>query len=1063
MKKITFLMFALLTSSMLYATGSSPKWMSYPRISPDGKTIAFGYKGDIFTVPVDGGRATQLTTNPAHDSRPIWSLDGTKIAFSSNREGNFDIYLVDKDGGSPKQLTTHSANEYAETFLDNNTVLYISNIQFDSESGQFPSPHLSQVYSVSTNGGRPTMFSSLTMETLSINEKGDLLYQDKKGYEDTFRKHHTSAITRDIWITQAKNTNRTYKKLTSFNGEDRNPVWDAKGENFFYLSEADGSYNIYKRSVSSDATKQLTKFKNNPIRNLSASKDNTLCFTFDGDIYTLKEGASPKKLNVQVVTDVTDKTEVRKTLTSGATSIAVSEKGKEIAFILNGDIFVTTEDYETTRNITNTSEQERNIDFSPDGRTLVYSSERNGIWGIYKVELTNKDDKNFIYSEQFTETPLIVSKEACFQPKFSPDGKKIAFLANRTELRIYDIETKKINVALEEKYNYSYTDGDQSFSWSPDSKWLLTKYIGIGGWHNVDIVLVKADGTELVNLTESGYSDSSPRWVLDGKAMIWKSDRAGFRSHGSWGAQSDLYIMFFDAIAYDKFKMNKEELSLLKGDDNKADSLDNAKKEIEPLTFDLENRKDRIVRLTSNSSDLFAGLLNKEGTKLFYLSKFEKGFDLWQIDFMDKSTKLISKGVGAGELIPSENLESFYILSNGIKRVDFKDGKTKDIKYKAEFTYRPYAEREYIFEHAWQQVKDKFYVKDLHNVDWGMYRETYEKFLPHINNNFDFQEMLSELLGELNGSHTGARYAPEPPAYPTAALGAFYDESYDKDGLKIKEVIAQGPLTVANSKIEAGCIIEKIDGELIEKGKDYFPLLKGKAAKKTTLTVYNPTTKERFEQSVKPITYDDQVLLLYKRWVKQRKDMTDKLSNGKVGYVHVKGMNSESFREVYSEILGEHRNKQAVLVDIRHNGGGWLHNDLAILLSGKEYNRYVPRGQYIGSDPFTSWFKPSAVLVCENCYSNAHGFPFMYKYLNIGKLVGTPVAGTMTAVWWEKQIDPTLIFGIPQTAVRDMDGNYLENQELMPDIEVYISPENLLKDVDTQLQAGVKHLLEESK
>lgn len=318
-------------------------------------------------------------------------------------------------------------------------------------------------------------------------------------------------------------------------------------------------------------------------------------------------------------------------------------------------------------------------------------------------------------------------------------------------------------------------------------------------------------------------------------------------------------------------------------------------------------------------------------------------------------------------------------------------------------------------------------------------------------------------MGELNGSHTGARYQPYSSGYETACLGTFYDNSYTGDGLKIKEIITKGPLTKAKSKIKAGCIIEKIDGTPIKKGENYYPLLTGKTNKKVLLSVFDPSTKEHFEEQVTAINRGTESALLYKRWVEQRREMVDKLSGGRIGYVHIQGMNSDSFREVYSELLGRCRNKEAVVVDTRHNGGGWLHDDLATLLSGKEYQRFVPRGQYIGSDPYNKWLKPSVVLVCENNYSNAHGFPFVYKELGIGKLIGTPVPGTMTAVWWERQIDPSIVFGIPQVGVKDMRDNYLENQELQPDIEVYNDPASQLKGEDKQLEKAVEYLLNTAK
>ena len=203
-----------------------------------------------------------------------------------------------------------------------------------------------------------------------------------------------------------------------------------------------------------------------------------------------------------------------------------------------------------------------------------------------------------------------------------------------------------------------------------------------------------------------------------------------------------------------------------------------------------------------------------------------------------------------------------------------------------------------------------------------------------------------------------------------------------------QEIIAKGPLTLADSQIKKGCIIEKIDGTPIKKDADYYPLLSGKVGKKVMLSVYDPTSKQRFEEQVKAISNGEQSNLLYKRWIENCQETVDKLSNGQIGYVHVRGMNSESFREVYSALLGRCRNKKAVIVDTRHNGGGWLHDDLATLLSGKEYQRFEPRGQYIGSDPYNKWTKPSCVLMCEDNYSNAHGFPWVYKTLGIGKLIG---------------------------------------------------------------------------
>lgn len=1084
MKKIAFfLMFTFATA--LLSGQEQPLWLRNCVLSPDGASVAFTYKGDLFTVAVTGGNATQITSHTSYDTRPVWSPKGDKLAFASNREGNFDVYVVTLSNGHIQRITSHSHNEYPEAFLDDTVLLFSANIQPAPESQQFPTGLFNQIYSVSLKGERPAMASTIHMENIAPRGTS-WLYTDRKGYEDPWRKHHASSVTRDVWLYDSRS--KTHRKLTtSYKGENRNGVWSSDGKSFYYLSEQNGSFNVFRSSIdNNDAPAQLTHFKDHPVRFLTADKNDNLCFSFNGELYYMEQRKSPRKIDVRIVADNFEKEEVPQTLTSGARSIAVSPNGKEVAFVARGDVFVASIEFGTTKRVTDTPEEERDVDFSPDGRSLVYSAEREDAWNIYVTELARKDDKYFCYARELKETKLTDTSAPSFQPLFSPDGKEIAYLENRSEIKVLDVKTKKSRTVMEGKYNYSYSDGDQWFQWSPDGKWILSDYIGIGGWNNKDVALVKADGSgEITDLTESGYTDVNGKWVMDGKAVLFFSDRAGYRSHGSWGAHSDAYMMFLSQDAYDEFSLTKEERALkkemekeTKKDDKKADSdkKDKSKKDDkskqskedstksiklpDPLKFDLDNRQYRVVRLTRHSSSLADACLNKEGTKLYYLASFEKGYDLWEQDFVENSTKLISKDVGYGSLIWDKDGKYLYLVSQGrIKKID--NGKVTTVSFSAPFNYRGAAERLYIFDHAWKQVKDKFYDQNLHGVDWEMYGKNYRRFLPHINNNFDFAEMLSEMLGELNGSHTGARYFAPQTGWSTAALGVFWDEDYKGNGLRIKEIMKGSPLIKADSKLKPGVIVEKIDGELIEAGKPWWPLLNGKTGKHVIITAYVPGKAERFEEVVKPISYGAENELLYQRWVDQREKLTEKYSGGRIGYVHVRSMNSSSFRKVYQDLLGKFRNKEAVVIDTRFNGGGWLHDDLATLLSGKEYQRFEPRGEYIGSDPYNKWTKPSIVLIGESNYSNAHGFPWVYRELGIGKLVGAPVPGTMTAVWWETQIDPSLVFGIPEVTVVDTKGNILENNQLEPDILVYNTPESLLSDDDLQLKRSVEELLKE--
>ncbi len=1073
MKKTLILSFALAAALQAGAQpdGQQPQWLRWSAISPDGKHIAFSYSGDIYTVPVAGGQARQVTANTAYDYAPVWSPDSKHIAFCSTREGSKDVYITALEGGSPKRITTHSGSEVPVAFLNEKELLYTSYGVPTTDNMQFPTSTFTHLYKVSVKGGRPALFSDWTMDNPSIGKKG-ILFEDVKGYEDYWRKHQQSSIARDIWLFDGSD----YRKLTDFKGDDRSPVWAEDGNSFYYLSEQDGTFNVFKRGLADGAKDvQLTFHKNNPVRFLSVSNDGVLCYSQDGQLYTLKEGAKPQKVAVSIVRDDMQREVIRQLQRSGASEVSVSPKNKEIAFIMNGDVYVTSIDYKTTKQITDTPERERTIDFGPDGRSIVYDSERDGRWQIYQACIVDKDEKNFTYATDIKEERLTNGEYTSFQPAYNPKGGEVAFLKNRTEICVVNVKNKKVRTVMDGKYQYSYVDGDQSYSWSPDGKWILSEYIGTGGWNNTDIALIKADGSgEIHNLTNSGYSEEAPKWVLGGKAMMFHSDRAGFRSHGSWGAESDAYLMFFDHEAYDRFCMDKEEIALLeekekeekeakeKAESAKKEKKDKKKdkKEIKEkdLVLDLSHLEEWTVRLTPYSTFLGDAVLSKDGTKLYYVAPYAGSSALWLQDLKEGRNELKMRDMSRSPMNVDKDCKYAYMASGGgIKKLDIASGKISSISFEAFHNEHPAELRAYLFDHIWNQTKEKLYDPEMNGADWNAIYKNYAKFLPHINNNYDFAEMASEMLGELNVSHTGCRYRGTGSSLPTATLAAFYDESYKGDGLKIKEVIKGSPLEVGKTPVKAGSVILAIDGEEIKAGMDYFPLLAGKSGRATRLTVSQ--NGKKFDVKVKPISMGKENELLYKRWVKRNYDVVDRLSNGRLAYVHIQAMDAESFQTLYKELMSDqNRNRDAVIVDTRHNGGGWLHGDVCILLSGKRTMQYKPRGQYIGNDPFDRWVKPSCMLICEDNYSNAHGTPWYYKELGLGKLIGTPVPGTMTAVWWES-LEGGMVFGIPQVGAYDNRGNVLENQLLEPDVTIYNHPKDVLNGKDAQLEHAVKEML----
>ena len=1098
MKKL----FLIALLAVAFQLSAQPLWMRHNVISPQGDKIAFCYKGDVYVVNAQGGKALQITTNAAYDSDPIWSPDGKQIAFSTDRNGNFDVYLVSAEGGVPKRITTNSATEIPLAFSPDGKEIYFSaQIQKAAENVQFASGWITELYKVSTEGGRPEQVVAVPVSSMSFDKDGkSFLYYDRKGSENIWRKHHTSSVARDVVYYNAKK--KTHTILTTNVGEDRDPRYLPGYKDVVFLSERNnGSFNVYKAPADNlEQVEAVTHFKTHPVRFLSVANNGLLCYGYMGEIYTQRIGGEPQKVNIEIVNDQAEEQLVKQDF-KGAGSFALSSDGKLIAFVSRGEVFVTgVDEYATTKQITHTPQAERSPSFSKDGRTLVYASERDGYWNLYQATIVRKEDYNFAYATLIDEKPLFdndgIERSS---PDYSPDGKEIAFVENRNILKVYNIESKKVRQITDGTQHY----GSLGYEWSPDGKWFAVTLITHMRDPYSDVAIVSASGDmKIYNITESAYFDDDPQWVLDGNAILYNSDRYGMRSHASWGSQRDAFIAFLNQDAYDKFRLNKEEYALLKeqekgkkddkkdepkkeeksdkkkdkkgdkkdgpstpstgsGTEGSGTEKDDKPKESKKIEVDLEHLQDRVIRLTPMSSNLSGMALSKDGEKLYFMTSFEKGYDLWEMDVREKSMKITKKmGQGGAHLVVKD--DNIFLLSGGnLQKLD-KGGKSTPIKFDATMELDLAAEREYMFNHVFLQTEKRFFMKDHHGVDLDMMKEAYQPFLAHINNNYDFSEMLSEILGELNVSHTGSGYRPSSRGGDvTAEFGVLFDLDYKGDGLKIAEVVEGGPFDKKNSKVKAGSIIQKIDGVEITKGMDYYPLLNNKRDKTVLVTVSDGG--KTWDETVKPISHGAMNELLYNRWVKHNEETVEKLSNGRLGYVHIRSMGDASYRDVYSQILGKYNLCDGIVIDTRFNGGGRLHEDIEILFSGEKYLEQVVNDSVACVMPSRRYNKPSVMIIGEANYSNAHGTPWVYKYKKMGSLVGMPVPGTMSSVTWETLQDPSLYFGLPVVGYRTEQGNWLENTQLEPDVKVRNTPEKMAAGVDEQLEAAVKELLKEVK
>lgn len=1070
----------LLASATLSASAVTPLWMRDIAISPDGKKIAFEYKGDIYTVPTSGGVATRLTTLPSYEAEPIWSPNGEKIAFISDRHGNSDVFIMPSTGGTATRLTFNSAAESPKAFTpDGKNVLYSARIQDPSTSIQFPSGRMTELHSVPATGGRSVLVNPAVVNMMSIfNDGKSMIFEDAKGMEDNWRKHHTSSVTHDIWHYDAKSGN--YNKIITHAGEDRNPVLGKDQKTIYFLSERDGkTMNVYRTQL--DNPKQITQvtnFKTHPVRFLTQATDGTMAFGYNGEIYTMGADGKSQKVKIDVTLDETPDIERIRVSPSG--SVEVSPDGKQVAFTSRGDVFVASIDFSSIKQITNTTEGEMNVTWSPDGKTLLYTSERDGFWNLYTATVPNTLDPNFSNATVIEEKALFPAKDKIERnyPAYSPDGKSLGFMEGRTRIMIMDLKTKKVRQLTDGRTVTRRTSGIP-FSWSPDSKWLLTEVVDNKHDPYSDIAVINVESGEMHNLTGSGYVDGEPTWAFNGNAVAFVSERYGMRNHASWGTENDVMICFLNRESYDKFILNDEDYTLFTEQEKKAQSEKKDEKKDEKsaskdqkktapekktkdIVMEFDGLERRTVRLTPTSSDLVSYIISKDGKTLYYITQSSgdgKG-DLWSKNLRKGDLKMISRGVGRYGFEMDKN-GKIFMIGRDVKKLEGE--RMTPVSISATQLVDHDAERRYMFDYVKVQERERFYTPDMHGVDWEAMTENYRRFLPHINNNYDFAEMLSELLGELNVSHTGGRFSPIAPANydQTSSLGLLYDVKYAGKGLKVDEVVAGGPFDKAASKLVPGCVIEKINGVAFTENEDPTVLLNNIAGKKTLVSIYNPSNGERWDEVVKPISSGAFNSLLYDRWVESRAAEVERLSNGRLGYVHISGMNDDSFRKMYSKVLGKYNNKEGIVIDIRFNGGGRLHEDVEVFFTGKKYLTQVVRGQETCDMPSRRWNKPSIMVTAEACYSNAHGTPWVYQTMGIGKVVGAPVAGTMTSVNWVTMQDPTMVFGIPVVGYRTAKGNYLENTQLEPDVLVLPNPGDQAAGKDMQLKAAVETLLKD--
>ena len=1037
-------------------------WPRYPAISPDGKSIAFALGGQLWLVDANGGEATPLTSSDFYATRPVWSPDGKSIAFACKRNGNFDVFVTAMEGSTPSRLTYHSADDLPYAFSADGRTIYFSSSRIGSpESELVGAYHKStQLYTVPAAGGAVNLLLPTPALDVAVSPNGkNLVYDNCPVVENEWRKGAVSDGTRDLWLYDL--ATGKHRQLTTNRGEDRDGFFAPDGQSIYYVSEqAGGSFNVWQLGLEAgDAPKQITHHQGRPVRFVSVARDGTLAYAYDGVIWRRDaKGGEARPLDLRIR---------QSPLVSGAFStsanpyvskIAIRPDGSEVAIVARGEIYAVSTGSGRARRITSTPAFEQHISFSPDGRRLLYASERDGASEIYEMALP-EGRTGFTAPGGLEEKRIIASKVDLLFPAYAPDGQRIAYFENRNCIKVWDRTSGTTVTALPTGHVYSYIDGDLSFNWSPDGRYILANVGSIAG--DLDVALCDASGKKApVNLSQSGYANMNPEFLPDGQSVLWTSDRLGLRGADGTGGQMDLFIAHLTQEAYDAFRLARSGVdhpaTTEKVPTNQTDAT------WQPQTDGIQHR---LTRLTPSS--LAAVLFTKAlpGGRELVLVGLNNAMQL--VGYLvgltsDSFQQIFAKPPSVVAMSMAPGGDALYgVGPAGIERISLADGRSSTIPFEAQLDYDPRGEMTWLFQHCWQMTKLKFYQPAMHGRDWDALRADYRRYLPGLQQWEDFCDLMGELAGELNASHMGCFWLHQPPlADHTAGLGIYPDYDFAGPGVKVKEILAGGPCDLAIKPIAPGSVITELDGVPVLHTEQLSALLNRKSGIPLELAVTVKPGTAPARVVVNPIDVETEKALAIDHWMARRRAMTEKLSGGRLGYLYLSEMNQENYQRAVDYTFGEGRDKEGLVIDIRYNGGGNLHDQLVTLFTGEVTADFYARDGYHASRiPKDRWGKPSILIANGSSYSDGSIFPHLYQRLKIGPMVGARVPGTGTAVWWMELLNSDIKYGIPQLGAKDQETGWYENSEIVPDILVYNTPDEVAAGHDAQLEAAVTRLL----
>ena len=1060
----------VLSISIVAQTSSAAQpYFTEPALSPDGAEIAFVSGGDIWTVPAAGGDARLLVSHPANESRPLYSPDGRRLAFISARTGNGDIYVLTLDSGDLKRMTFDDSNDQLDGWSADGRWLYFTSSSRDISG-------MNDIFRVSVDGGTPMQVSADAYMneyfSASSPDGGAVAFTGYGfGFSQWWRKGHSHIDESEIWLMRF-GAKPSYEQISEGGAKEVWPMWSKDGRTIYYVSDRSGAQNVWARDLSGKP-RQITQFKDGRVLWPSIAYDGrTILFERNFQIWKVDTGnGRTAAVGITRRGAPAGPAVEHLRLTDGISEMALAPDGKKVAFIVRGEIFAaSTTDGGDAARVTLSPAEESQVAWSADSRRLAYVSDRDGPTHLFLYDFGNN-----------TETQLTREAGSDDTPQFSPDGKMLAFERAGEEIRVMDLDSKKDRKLAGGQLERPPLSSDRPFAWSPDSKWIAYMPVGDKLFKNAYVVPVTGGESRAVSFLANGGSDTIS-WSPDGTYLIFDS---GQRTENGQLARVDL-IPRTPKLREDQFRdLFKEETPRSPKQPPPAEpqatpapapsatpaSETKGKPAPKPVVITFDQIRQRLsllpvgidVRSQTISPDgkwvlMTATVANQVNLYIFSLDELAPG------PFVARQLTSTPGFKSAAQFSP-DSKEVYYLEQGRINIIPLENRQARPLAVAAEMDVDFAREKLEVFKQAWTYLRDNFFDANFNGANWSEVQRTYAPVAAGARTPEELRRIISEMLGELNASHlgiSGPAASAQPPS--TGRLGLRFDrEEYETKGaLRITEVIPLTPAAVAN--IKPGEYLIAVDGAKIDGRTNLDQLLAYKIGRRVVLSVAATHSAQPREVVLRPVNGGTEKGLLYRRWIEANRAYVARISNGRLGYVHMPDMSSAALSQLNVDLDSENQKHDGVVVDMRNNNGGFVNVYAIDVFARRSYFTMTPRGMSTAPSRTVLGQRalelPTILVTNRHTLSDGEDFTEGYRFLKLGKVVGEPTAGWIIYTSGVQLIDGSTL-RLPFDRITATDGTVMEFHPRAVDVPVGKPVGESYLNRDSQLEAAVKELLKQ--